>query len=105
MCLKCGYEDKSFSNENKICKRCGSNDMVKYFSKIKLYYKCENCRKYFKIPELSAKELFLSHSSNPECSYCSSKLTVSTLKRNYKKSSGQLQKKHKTVLKTLNNIE
>ncbi len=50
---------------------------------------------------MSAKRLGLDH-SNPECPYCGSKAhTHTTLKRTYKKFSGQSQKKHETEMATL----
>ena len=96
ICKKChNVQNGSLEDKDLKCKRCGSNDLNGYFRLIKLYYRCQSCNKYFKISDISAKWI-LKHHQKVACPYCESKNTNPTLKRSYKKFSGQLQKTHLT---------
>ena len=102
ICKNCGKVFSSFEEkEEKIrCPRCKSKEIYNYNRRIKIYYECLSCKKLFKIPERSAITLFQRHEA-VSCPYCKSKTVIIAKKYEYKKFSGQLQKKHETQMITL----
>lgn len=102
ICKDCSKVFSSFEEEKqKInCPRCKSKEIYDYSRKIKTYYECLSCKKLFKIPERSAITLFQRHEA-VSCPYCKSKTVIITKKYDYKKFSGQIQKKHETKMTTL----
>ena len=93
ICKSCGFiqngqVEDSKNKDHCRCKRCGSTNMNIKLSVIKLYYDCLACKKFFKIGELTAKQLMIHHKT-PECPFCKSEHTHTSHKNIYKKFSGQ----------------
>jgi len=96
ICKKCGYIFKANiydPDERKkiICKRCGSNEIYSYGSKVKKYWICNICKRTFKITDVAAIEL-MKNKENPICMACGSKLTAIGRKYDYLKDTGQIKK-------------
>lgn len=83
-----------------ICPRCGSLSYSNAAAAIHRFFKCEKCKRIFKLSEVAAR-YFARHKCRPECPKCKYKVTAISTNTEYLKDSGQAQKKTNGINKDL----
>lgn len=99
-CKTCGntYDQdkkKTYDQDKKKtitkCPRCGSIAYTAYAAAIHRHFKCEECKKAFRLSEVACR-YFARYGERPQCPKCKSELTSICPQSKYLKDSGQAKK-------------